>query len=366
MNKKKKTIIISLMVLVISLGIGFASFSTILKINGSAKVSPNSELFKVVFAKEKDSNNNYSYGTITPTTNPQNLEKENATITNTEVPTINNIGVTFTEDNQTATYDFLIVNIGKYDAYLTNIVFGEKECSTPVGSNASQDLVNKACEHINMQVILGTDNNELTLNKTTTISSRKLSKGTDERIRVIISYEENAPLVDGNMEVSFDSISLYYKTIDESEKILTPLKYNNPDKNYTFRLKNDEDIELPEENFNITLAYKDETDWAQNVWIDGTGEYVGSKNFIKISYTTSSQTLYINTSGVLETSDNTHIDWLSGYYNYYGGNNWESFGEISNPHLIFENYYPIDTLSNDNSEPISSKYLSYFFNIEEN
>lgn len=214
-NKKKRTIIVaSLLGLVVCLAVGFAAFSTTLKINGSAKVKPDAGNFKVVFANSK-SGDTYSYADVEAVTNPEGLETHDGEINNDDVPTFGEMNVTFTEDNQSATYNLLVANIGKYDAYLTDIDFGEKTCTVPDGSDTDETLAAAACEAINIKVIFNNDSNK-TYVSSTDIENFVLAKGTDIPVKVVISYPEGAPLPDGDLDVNFGEVALVYHTVDDS------------------------------------------------------------------------------------------------------------------------------------------------------
>lgn len=212
-KKKKITIITCLVALVICLGIGFAAFSTTLRINGSAQINPNADNFKIVFASGK-SEDTYLYEEVEATTIPDGLETHDGEIDNNDVPTISNLHVTFTEDNQSATYDFLVANIGKYDAYLTSVITGSKTC-TP-GEGADPTLVREACQDIKLEVTIGSGDNQIVLNNTQEIENHILRKGESEPVKVEISYPEGSTLPDGEMEVTFADTQFYMATQDDT------------------------------------------------------------------------------------------------------------------------------------------------------
>lgn len=213
-DKKKKVIALtSLVVLVLCLAVGFAAFSTTLKINGKASVKPDEKNFKVVFANSKNGDD-YSYADVKASTSPNGLNTLDGHITNEDVPTISNLHVTFTDDNQSATYNFLVANIGKYDAYLTNVVTGSKIC-TP-GEGADSTLVREACQAIKFEVTIGSGANALTITSSQEVNGHLLKKGEYEPVKVVISYPEGGQLPDGDMDVSFGDTKLFYATQDDS------------------------------------------------------------------------------------------------------------------------------------------------------
>lgn len=215
-RKRKVTIIFCLLGFIFVLGIGFAAFSNTLNISGSANVKPNSDNFALAFASSKDGND-YLYEDIVPTTNPDDLVANTAEIDSEYHQIINNIGGTFTEDGQSITYDLLVANVGSYDAYLTNFVVSDKECTIPEGSDASEELVYAACEDINIKVLYGDEGDSLELFETTDLSNNILAKGEYKNAQIIIDYPEGSALPDGLMEVNFGEIELFYVSQDNPD-----------------------------------------------------------------------------------------------------------------------------------------------------
>ena len=424
MNNKKKVIIACLLGMVVSLGVGFAAFSTTLKINGSAKVSPNGDNFKVLFASSITSVTEYSTDDFDGVANPISLEPSKGTfIDNT---TFSNDGVTFTEDGQSIDYVFYILNAGKYDAYITNLDIGKKTC-TP-GEDADASLAEAACNAMNLSVILGDPGSQISYTESTSIDGHVLAKGTWEQIIVRIAYPEGSTLVDGDLDVTWEDIKLFTaanpnevpiveeeKEEDEDGDGIQPLTYNNPEINYTFTLKSNEEMQKPEEDFTILLAYYDEEEWnrysigvrSTSNEVDGYHSVVdkssviplvlspsapdppapahacpyawdscsGTEPFVKISYSSEVSKLSINDSGYLN-NDGSNFSWVTEYNRYFFDEVcWDEVPYDSDdecgyatekPELVFNGYYPINTYGDDNSAVDSSKYLHYIFDIEKN
>ena len=207
-NVKKKIIIIGLLILVMCLGIGFAAFSTTLKINGKAKVSPNASNFKVEFAKSVRSSSDYDRSDVEGVSTPNNLDSNPGEFT--DATTFENASVTFTEDGQSIDYKFYIVNAGKYDAHITNINIGNKKC-TP-DNDTDLTLADSACDSINLSVILGNPDHQTTYTESTPIENHVLNKGDWEQIIVRITYPEGSQLPDGDLAVEWSFIEIYAAT----------------------------------------------------------------------------------------------------------------------------------------------------------
>ena len=121
MRDKKKLMILVALIAVVGVSIGFAAFSSSLLIKSSLSVNPTGEEFKVVFSSRSTS---LATDEITPSKTDSAIAVNKAQIDNTgNYPMIKNLGETFTSPGQSITYTFYVRNTGKYDAYLTSIIF---------------------------------------------------------------------------------------------------------------------------------------------------------------------------------------------------------------------------------------------------
>lgn len=206
--------ILALVVGVVSLSIGFASFSSVLNIQASANVKPDSSTMNVDFSSAVDK---VEVAEIVPTTTPDSLETTKATIDNSSDPTISNLSATFTEPGQSVTYEFYAFNAGELNAYLKSIVYGNvtgknatKVCTAASGTTDA--LVQKACEKISIKVKVG---NELeTSTGKASITGHALAKGNGEKVVVTLEYEAGADRADGDFSVAFGDITLNYSSAD--------------------------------------------------------------------------------------------------------------------------------------------------------
>ena len=217
MEKNKKTQVIAIVALVIGivgLSIGFAAFSSVLNIQTSADVKPDSSTMNVDFSSAEDK---VEIAEITPVATPNTLTTTNGVIDNSGDPTILNLSATFTEPGQSVVYKFYAYNAGELKAYLKSIVFGNvagqnttKVCTAAEGTTNA--LVQKACEKISVKVKVG---NELeTSTGKASITGHDLAKGTGELVTVTLEYEAGAERADGNFTVSFGDITLNYSSAD--------------------------------------------------------------------------------------------------------------------------------------------------------
>lgn len=206
--------IVALVVAVLGLSVGFASFSNVLNIQASANVKPDSSTLNVDFSSSIDS---VTVAEITPTATPNSIVTTNATIDNSADPTISNLNATFTEPGQSVVYKFYAYNAGELNAYLKSIVYANvassnatKVCTAKEGTTDA--LVQKACENILVKVKVG---NELeTATGKASITGRSLAKKTGEMITVTLEYAAGAERTDGDFSVAFGNITLNYSSAD--------------------------------------------------------------------------------------------------------------------------------------------------------
>ena len=210
-NKTFKIIsIVALLLGVVGITLGYAAFSSTLKIESSAEVAPNESSFNVDFSS---SNSSVVEDDITPTlnTNVTGFSATAAEIDNSGNPVISNLHATFTEPGQSATYTFYAYNAGEYLAYLNSIIFsGNKTCTAR--TNTNQALVDTACTGISLSIqVTG-------INATTTslasISDHALAVGAADTITVVIEYAAGSGRADGDFDVTFPDITLTYNPID--------------------------------------------------------------------------------------------------------------------------------------------------------
>lgn len=214
-NKTYKIIaIVALLLGIVGVTLGYAAFSSTLKIESSAEVVPNGTNFNVDFSS---SNSSVVTDDITPTlsANVTGFSATDATINNSSDPVISNLHATFTEPGQSVTYTFYAYNAGQYLAYLNSIVFtGSKTCTAR--TNTNQGLVDTACTGISLSVSVA--NATDTINATTTsiasISNHSLAIGAADTVTVVIEYAAGSGRADGDFDVTLPDITLTYNPID--------------------------------------------------------------------------------------------------------------------------------------------------------
>ena len=223
--KNKKLTLVALIIAVLSLSIGFAAFSNSLNIKSSANVNPNEDDFGVVFSKEKDSV--VDGKVVIASQNTTGNESGVGTIVNNVgAPEISGLSAEFTAPGQQVVYEFYVKNVGSYNAYLTELIFGDGKSfitCTPA-SGATKDLVDKACEGIKVFVNIENESKVFTsdtlVNK---LDNHMISKGASEKVTVTLSYLEGSEVADGDFTVTFGDIGSTYATVKNFTKPVTPI-----------------------------------------------------------------------------------------------------------------------------------------------
>lgn len=158
--------VIALMVAVVGLTIGYAAYSTTLKINGTANVDP--AVWDVKFA--------YTNTTDTALTGVKTgfaVINQEATLTDTQV---SGFDVTLKAPGDSVTYNFLVANKGTLDAELSTFTMGSLSCAPATGSKATQEEATAVC-------------NELTYSLTGVTANSVLEDGTSTPVTLTLAWK---------------------------------------------------------------------------------------------------------------------------------------------------------------------------------
>lgn len=198
-------IIITLVIALTALTIGFAAFSRTLAIKSTLTIKPDPSTFKVVFSVEEGQ---VKEGEVTAKHAP-GIQAQNAIIINSARPTITNLNVKFTDPGQIAIYKFYVYNAGEYVAHLNSIKFlAPKKCIAD--NDIDNPLVQAACEGIKINLDLGSINTYGTVEN---IVGEKLEPKESKEVTVTLEYLGGSARADGPFNVTFGDISLYYATV---------------------------------------------------------------------------------------------------------------------------------------------------------
>ncbi|MBO5121409.1 MAG: hypothetical protein J6C28_06995 [Bacilli bacterium] len=221
MRKNRKTkfvIMITLMVAISAMSLGFAVFSATLNISSSASVTPSSDDFKLHL-------HNQTTHTSDLLSQKVNIVGYNGAIVDSSVKylplsalIIPNYNINFTEPGQYVEVKAYIVNEGYYDAYLGDIIYNNVEgtdsfisCTVPSDSGASQALVDAACDDFTVTVDI--DGNLITEDEPY-LYEYVLPQGEAASLTIRFIYDANGDRADGAFDVQFGSITIDFSTVE--------------------------------------------------------------------------------------------------------------------------------------------------------
>ncbi len=233
MEKQRQIKILSIISLVLAISamtLGFAAFSTTLSISSSATVTPSSEDFKITIYgyKDADLEKIFSFQDSDLTDSYSSCLFGEATCTTASIDnskhTISNLKANFENKAGAVAYFFVIKNEGKYDAYLdlSNMITESegdrflgnilnKKCT--VGEGATDSLVSAACEGMTgfISILDKTTGDPIILSD----DSYVIPAGSNEFLT--LQFEYKGPFADGPFNVEFDDIQLTFSTTKPGE-----------------------------------------------------------------------------------------------------------------------------------------------------
>ena len=136
-------LIILLLLLIIALSVGFALFTSQLRVQSTATVTPDPTAFKVVFSTSSTSSVEGTpiYGGVAT-----------GGSINKDATTISDLNAKFTAPGQEATWKFYSYNSGEYEAFLNKVILGRITCN-PDGADPAK--VAEAAKHLNIKISVG-------------------------------------------------------------------------------------------------------------------------------------------------------------------------------------------------------------------
>lgn len=210
--RQKKLINIGILVIIVgSLTIGFATFSSNLNIKSSTNVKPSPDNFKlVVSASATDPNvttivpkphgNNNSTGT------PATISQNGTTIT------ISNINAILIKPGDALKYEFYVTNKGKYIAYpIVRNASVKVVCTALEGT--TQALVDQACQDLSVDVF--NYSQESHSYRWFASENPPLNIDSTEQLAIFIRYNSktNQVLADGPFTANLGDINVIYSTV---------------------------------------------------------------------------------------------------------------------------------------------------------
>ena len=217
--------IVTLVVAIIGMTLGFAAFSTTLSISSSAAVTPNSEDFKISLYGMNDEFVNEikyiddvfkieyytEYNKITPVfpsyvvaTKPKVFGTHEVSLNGNNI-IIDNLSLVMEKPTDKIWYPVVLKNEGKYDAYV-NVLFGENYSCT--SEEEMSDSMLESCNYFNF----ATYARDMGINKVV-LSDYLLKTGEYIYIMLNLGYDGSAGVwPDGPVEYEYPTISIEFST----------------------------------------------------------------------------------------------------------------------------------------------------------
>lgn len=233
MRKERQTKVLSILALVVgifALSVGFAAFSTVLRISSNANVNPSSENFKINIYGFKDEvsanaftnsgiiQDSYLSNTVSYPTSYTKADPTIATINNAD-HTISVADVNINDVDGGIEHTLVIKNEGAYDTYmdLSDLtyeggnyrpeIYKSGVCVAKEG--ATESLVQATCESVILSLkLVDMEKNEIE----TTDSYYMIPKGEYIIATIVVEYEDPETLADGPFSVSFADLELDFST----------------------------------------------------------------------------------------------------------------------------------------------------------
>lgn len=213
-NSYKLIEVLSLIVAVIGLTLGFAAYSTSVKVE-NLHVKPDKDTFVVKFSSsETSTESNRPIDGVAS----NGARAEVARIVSDNKTALAHLKARFTAPGQKVVYTLYAHNVGDYDAFLKTITFSNalgssnfKSCR-PYSADTSTSLVMAACEDISLKVEVG--DSLVADGSVADISGHSLEVDDNEPIIITIEYDPNGRRSDGEFEVEFGKVTLTYLSVD--------------------------------------------------------------------------------------------------------------------------------------------------------
>ena len=239
MEKDRSTKIIAvvaLMIAVIGLSVGFASFSSNLTIETQAHVAPEDNMH-VIFSNINGAPTETTVtGTMNAAMQTAKTTLEDAGVTgdslpsaatasidntNKKAPKITNLKGTFTAPGQSVEYKFFVYNEMNYAAYLTGITFDTSKYNCELGTGTDSTSGNAACKSIKVTVevdgatatVVGDGSVTKTEWPTTTGDTKTLAATSGKEVTVTIEYPATGSTqTNGDLTVRLPDVILAYSS----------------------------------------------------------------------------------------------------------------------------------------------------------
>ena len=211
MNKYKLVTVFSLVIAVVALAVGFASYTATLTIENSSATIPASDQFSPYVQYKQGTLSCVKTGTSTAVTSTGSLnDASHATVWTGASVSMSGIG-------DSVTCSATVENLSTFTAYLKSITIASPLSCAPVQANATLQNLTGACNAVGITVTQGTASATASgASKTdATISdgSVTIAPSGEATVSFTIEYPNGSPVTDGDFVVTIPTITFRYETV---------------------------------------------------------------------------------------------------------------------------------------------------------
>ena len=208
-NSYKVITVLSLVIAVVALAIGFAAYTATLTIENATATATASNSFTP--------NVQYKQGTLTCKRGQTTLSNVAGSLNDaTHAVTWTGAAVTLTGPGDSITCSATVENLSTFTAHLKSITIASPGLTcAPVASGVTLQNLTGACDSIDLTVTEDTasataDTNGST--NATSVSGVSIAAGGEDTVSFTIAYPANSPVTDGDFTITIPTITFTYST----------------------------------------------------------------------------------------------------------------------------------------------------------
>ena len=210
-NNYKVIAVLALVISVLALSVGFASYTATLTIEGASATATASDTFSPHVEYQQNSLSCVRTGTQTSVSSAGQLNSAS------HATTWSGAAVTLSGPGDSVTCTATIDNNSTFTAYLKSIQIGGALTCAPAVQNATLQNLTAACDTIDLTVTMGSASatSDTTGATNATVSNGAVSIATtqSEDVSFTIAYPANSPVTDGDFTITIPTITLNFETV---------------------------------------------------------------------------------------------------------------------------------------------------------
>ena len=210
-NNYKVIAVLALVISVLALSVGFASYTATLNIQGASATATASDTFSPNVEYQQNSLTCVKTGTQTSVVSAGEFNAlTHATIWR-------NAAVTLSGPGDSVTCTAIVDNKSTFTAYLKSIQIDGALTCDPVTQNATLQNLPDACDTIDLTVNMGsasaTSDTTGATNATVSNGAVSIASSGSENVSFTIAYPSNSPVTDGDFTITIPTITLNFETV---------------------------------------------------------------------------------------------------------------------------------------------------------